>query len=328
MEHDGAVTAFAPGSIGNLGSGFDVLGMALAGPGDLVTARLCDSVGVTVSEVVGSVPRLPPAGPLNSAGVAAQALLEAVGDDRRGVDLKVDKGLPLAAGMGGSAASAVAAVVAVDRLLELKSPDELLLEAALQGEASAAGAPHPDNAAASLLGGIVMVREADGVLETVRLPGPEELWYALAHPHVELPTSLGRDVLPDSIPLSIAVRQWANVAGLVSALYRGDLAAVGRGTEDLVAEPARAPLIPGFFQVRSAAADAGALGFGVSGSGPSVFALVREREGAEAVSRAMTDAFRQWGQVEADAHVGPANAPGARVTWPEGDGPVGEPSDR
>lgn len=328
MRRDGPVTAFAPGSIGNLGSGFDVLGMALAGPGDRVTAARSDSVGITVSTVVGSVPRLPPAGPLNAAGVAAQALLDAVGQGHRGVELKVEKGLPLSAGMGGSAASAVAAVVAVDHLLELKSPLDVLLAAALQGEASAAGAPHPDNAAASLWGGIVLVRDVAGALETVRLPGPDGLWYALAHPHVELPTSLGRDVLPDSIPLSTAVRQWGNVAGLVSALYRGDLSAVGHGTEDLVAEPVRAPLIPGFQRVRAAAVDAGALGFGISGSGPSVFALVPGRDAAEAVSLAMSEAFGRWGSVEADAHVGPANAPGARVLGRDGTDPHGEPGAR
>lgn len=308
-----SVTAFAPGSIGNLGSGFDVLGMALSDPGDRVTAKLSPGRGVSVTAVTGPFSELPPAGSGNSAAVAVGALLELAGAGERGLDLEVEKGLPLSAGMGGSAASAVAAVLAVDALLDLDSPSHLLLDAALRGEASAAGAAHPDNAAASLLGGIVLVRGGPDRRDVIRLPTPAALWYALAHPHLELATATGRSVLPESIPLGLAVRQWGNVAGLVAALHSGDLERLGLCTEDLVAEPARASLIPGFDAVRRAALGAGALGFGISGSGPSVFAFTGSRESAGSVAQAMVRAFRDGAGIDADGHVGAGGAPGARI---------------
>ena len=215
------VTAFAPASVGNLGCGFDVLGMALEEPGDRVTARRSGSGRVRIVEIRGDGGALSMEPDRNVVGVAATALLRTHGPDAIGIgiELTLEKGLPLSAGMGGSAASAVAAVVAVNALLELGASDTQLLQSALAGEAAAAGAGHPDNAAPSLLGGIVLCRGSGDALDLVPLPVPAGLTVVLVHPHVLLPTAEGRAVLPAQIPLPVAVQQWGNVGAMVAALH-------------------------------------------------------------------------------------------------------------
>lgn len=312
---DRSVTAFAPGSIGNLGSGFDVLGMALAGPGDTVTVRRAEAPGIAVTVLSDPHERIPSDPDRNSAAVAARSLL-APWEDFAGVGLALElrKGLPLSAGMGGSAASAVAAAVAVDALFNLGSTPLELLGAALAGEEAAAGAPHPDNAAPSLRGGVVLVRGVAQDMEMVSIPVPEGLAVALVHPHVQFSTREGRALLPECLALPTAVRQWGNVATLLSGLHAGDLDLVGKGLEDVVAEPVRGPRIPGFREVQEAARGAGALGCTISGSGPSLFALCESEGVAQVVGEAMGEAFRSVGGVASDVFVGTADAPGAMVT--------------
>jgi homoserine kinase len=313
MEQGAQVVAFAPGSVGNLGSGFDVLGMALENPGDQVLARPGSRRGVVLTRIHGADERLRAASGENTAVVAARTLLERSGRSSGSVEMELTKGLPLSAGMGGSAASAVAAVVAVNELLGLGAGTPDLLQAALAGEAAAAGAAHPDNAAPSLLGGVVLVRGQGIAQDVVSLPVPRGLTVALVHPHMEIDTSHGRSVLPNEIALSTGVAQWANVGAVVAALHSGDLDLLGRGLEDHVAEPFRAPLIPGFGAVKRSAMEAGALGCSISGSGPSVFALCRDLESAERAGAAMQRAFLEQAELAADVHVGAAGGPGARI---------------
>jgi len=319
-----AVHVFAPATIGNLACGFDVLGLALEGPGDVVSARLTADPGVRLEAIHGDAGRIPLEPDRNAAAIAAAAVLALAKDTgrapgaHRGLALTLYKGLPLAGGLGGSAASAVAGAVAADRALGLDLPPGTLLRCAGEGEAQGAGATHLDNVAPCLLGGICLVLErfgesAPGEPAVVELPIPQNLTAVVVHPHVEIRTEDARRALGNQIPLEAGVAQWGNTAGFVAALYRDDMDLLGRTLVDHVAEPRRAHLVPGFRAVKAAAMDAGALGASLSGSGPSIFALCHGFEVAHAVGAAMVGAFRHHGGVESDLHVSPVARRGARV---------------
>jgi homoserine kinase len=247
----------------------------------------------------------------NTAGAAAAALLERLGA-ARGVRLRIHKGIPLASGVGSSGASAVAAVVAVNELLGRPAPLEVLLEAAMQGEAAGCGAAHPDNVAPCLYGGFVLAR-AVSPPDVIRLPVPEGLCCAVLHPHLEVATGTARALLGDHVPLPAAVRQWGNVGALVAGLFLNDLPLIGRTLEDHVAEPKRAHLVPGFAAVKQAAGRAGALGCSLSGSGPSMFALCASLDRAELVGEAMREAFARESSIGSDLWVSPVGRRGARI---------------
>ena len=286
------VRAFAPASIGNLGPGLDVLGCAVTGAGDTVVAEWCDDSGVVVRDP--GHPELPSDPALHSSAIAASAVLrQALGGGVRpraaGVALTVTKELPLSAGQGGSAASAVAGAVAANALCGSPLPVEALLDACLLAEATVAGR-HLDNLAPSLLGGICLVRSLDPI-DVVRLPVPDSLFIVLAHPAQRLRTADARAVLPAVVDRAIALHQAAQVGAIVAALASGDLALLGRAIDDRIAEPARAPLIPGFRDAKAAALGAGALGASISGAGPTTFALVGDSACALAVAVAMEGAF-------------------------------------
>jgi homoserine kinase len=304
------VTAFAPATVSNVGCGFDVLGFALAKPGDEVSASPADS-GVHIDEILGDDGRLPREAAKNTAGVAAAALLEAIGS-RRGVRLRIRKGLPLASGLGGSAASAAAAVVAVDALYRCESSLETLLACALQGESLGAGSAHADNIAPSLYGGFVLVRRPSPP-EIVRLPVPDGLTAVVVHPDLEIETARARALLGDTVPLKDAVPQWANMGALVDGLHRSDFDLIGRAIEDTIAEPRRAPLVPGLATIKQAALSAGALGCSLSGSGPSLFALCRDHASGDRVADAMAAAVRAEIGVGLQTYVSPIAARGAHV---------------
>lgn len=280
---------FAPATVSNVACGFDVLGFAVEGPGDLVTATRREEPGVALASLTGDDGRLPREAERNTAGVAVQALLERAGS-AAGVALHIEKRMPLASGLGSSAASAVAAVVAVNELLGLGASRGDLLACALAGELMACGSAHADNAAPCLYGGFVAVRSNDP-LEVVELPTPAGLACALVRPHVAVETRRARLALGDTVPLAATVRQCGNLAALVAALFRGDLGLLARSLEDHVAEPKRADLVPGFRQVQTAAREAGALGCSLSGSGPSIFALCASLAEAEKVADAMKGAL-------------------------------------
>jgi homoserine kinase len=305
-----SVTAFAPATVSNVACGFDVLGFALASPGDEVTARPIPS-GVTIDDIIGDEGRLPREAARNTAGVAAQALLTACGE-QRGVALTIRKGLPLASGLGGSAASAAAAVVAVDALFELHASVETLVTCALEGERLGAGSAHADNIAPALCGGFVLVRCAHPP-DIIRLPVPAGLTAVVVHPDLEIQTTMARKLLGDTVPLKDAIQQWANLGALVDGLHRRDFDLIGRSLVDTIAEPRRAPLVPGLAAIKRAAADAGALGCSLSGSGPSLFALCRNAGDAARVASAMTAAVRAEIGGDPQTYVSSIAPRGARV---------------
>ena len=305
-----STTAFAPATVSNVACGFDVLGFALESPGDEVTARL-DGTGVRIDDILGDNGRLPREATRNTAGVAAQALLTRLGE-RRGVALTIRKGLPLSSGLGGSAASAVAAVVAVDALFGARSSLETLMSCAFEGERIGAGSAHGDNIGPAVYGGFVLVRVANPP-DVIRLPVPAGLTAVVVHPDLEIETAKARALLGATVSLGDAIRQWANLGTLVDALHRGDFAQLARSLEDTIAEPRRAPLVPGFAAIKQAALDAGALGCSLSGSGPSLFALCRDATSAAAVAAAMTRTVRQHIGGEPQTYVSPISTRGARV---------------
>jgi homoserine kinase len=310
------IAAFAPATVSNVAAGFDVLGFALDEPGDVVIARLTAASGVRINRVTGDGGRLSTAVDRNTAGAAARALLAALGT-RQGVELEVVKGLPLASGVGSSGASAVAAAVAVNELLGRPASLVQVCQAAMEGERAGCGAIHPDNVAPALYGGFVLARHVDPP-DIVRLPVPAGLSCAVLHPHQEVQTGAARALLGDTVPLAAAIRQWANLGALVSALHSNDLALLSRALVDHVAEPKRAPLVPGFAAVKTAALEAGALGCSLSGSGPSMFALAASLERARAVGQAMAAAFAEASAVETDLWVSPVGTTGARLVEVEG----------
>lgn len=307
-------TAFAPATVANVTCGFDLLGFAIEGPGDRVSAERRDDDDVELSDVTGDGGALPREAKRNTAGVAVRELLrrrKAAGEEACGVTLRLGKGMPLASGLGSSAASAVAAVVAANALFERPSPPDLLLRCAMEGERVACGVAHADNAAPSLLGGLVLVR-GDGprVDPLVVAPG---LFAVVVHPHREVRTEDARAALPGRVSTVDAVTQAGNLAALVTGLAAGDDDLVASALTDVLAEPARAQLVPGFPEGRDAAIGAGALGGGLSGSGPSQFVLVRGRDAAERIAPVMGDAIAAIAKAEVDVYVSPLGAPGARL---------------
>ena len=305
------IAAFAPATVSNVACGFDVLGFALQTPGDVVIAEIATAGGVEIVAIEGEAGRLSHDPQRNTAGAAVLALLSRLGA-ARGIRLAVHKGVPLASGVGSSGASAVAAVVAVNELLGRPAPMEVLLDCAMQGEVAGCGVAHPDNVAPALYGGFILARGSHPP-DIVALPVPEGLSCAVLHPHLEVETGSARALLGDSVPLDAAVKQTANVGALVAALFRADLRLLTRAMEDHIAEPRRAHLVPSLDTVKTAAKIAGALGCGLSGSGPSIFALCQSVPDAERTGEAMRTAFQQASGIDADVWVSVVGARGARI---------------
>jgi len=283
-------TVYAPGSSSNLGAGFDCLGLALTGLGDGVTASRSERPGVRVASV--SDPRVPLESGRNTAALAARAVLRRAGEEF-GIELAIRKGLPLAAGLGGSGASAVAGAVAAEALLQARLSRDALLAAALEAEAAVSGGRHADNVAPSLLGGVVLVVGQDPLrLTSVRVH--PSLSFVLVTPGYEVETARARGVLPEAVARQDAVEQAAHLGGLLLGLERGDADLIRDCMTDRIAEPARAGLFPGYLQAFAAGIDAGAAGVAISGAGPTLIAVVAG--GAPGpVARAMVDAYTRAG---------------------------------
>ena len=301
--------ASAPASIGNVGVGFDVLGQSFDAARDEVMAVREDKKGARLGVVSGLVDSLPASPRENTALAAALALLEAAGADF-GVRLLVRKGIPTSGGMGGSAASAVAAAAAVNELLPRPYETAALLPFAIEGERVSSDPPPWDNVAASLLGGLVLVASEDPGFVT-RLPAPASVVSILFHPAVRIETRLARRLLRDQVPMRVAVEHSRKLAAFVAGCAVGDLDLVRTGFEDLLVEPQRAHLLPALPDVKRAALAAGALGCSFSGAGPAVFAWAPEAQ-ADAVEQAMADAFRGCG-LDAIAYRAPVDSPGVRL---------------
>jgi len=293
MSEQKYTTAFAPASIGNVGVGYDMLGLAIAGAGDRVAARKSVGEGVTIKEVRGLDgeihPELSTAPDHNTASIAARALLQKLGHSS-GVELIIYKGVPLQSGMGSSAASAVAAAVAVNALLDRPFTDNELLPFALAGEQYASGALHADNVAPSLLGGLVFCPSAL-LPESCNLPTPQGISSVLVHPELLINTAEQRKVLTPTVSLEQWVEQQSYLAGFIVGCERNDLDLIRRCLKDVIIEPQRKKAVPCFDAVKKAALSASALGCSLSGSGPSIFALCLDAD-AESVARAMELACR------------------------------------
>lgn len=302
-----AVRVFAPGSIGNVGPGLDILGLAIAGTGDIVEVEWNTS-GETVIDDAGH-PDLPVDANRNTASIAVLAVLRQLGV-HRGVRIRIVKGLPLSGGQGGSAACAIAGAVAANLLCDEQLDHAALLTAALEAEATVAGR-HLDNLAPSLLGGLVLVRTSEPP-DVIRIPIPASLRIVLAHPDQRLATRESRGALPATLPRDVALQQAANLAAMVAGACLGDLALFGRAIDDRIAEPARAPLLPGFQVARAAALSAGALGCSISGAGPTSFAFADSDAAAARIAVAMTGAYRIAG-VRAEARITKVDQQGARA---------------
>ncbi len=304
------VRAFAPASVGNIGVGFDLLGHAIDGPRDIATVRRIDEPTVRIDAIRGDVPgvaSLPLEAGRNTAGRALMALRDALALPY-GLALELDKGIALGSGLGGSAASCVAAVVAANALLDVPLAREALFDVALEGESVSSGSRHGDNVAPMLLGGVVIATAT----KMIALDVPDWLHCVVVHPEQVLETRRARAVLAEPYPLSAFVEQSVHLALFLTGLQRGDVELIRAGLQDVLVEPRRASLIPGFAGVKAAALASDALGASISGGGPSVFAWFASKAQAQAAAPLMRAAFVEAG-IAATAYVSPVNGPRAEV---------------
>ncbi|RDZ26154.1 homoserine kinase [Lysobacter silvisoli] len=302
--------AFAPASVGNIGVGFDLLGHAIAGPRDIARVRRIDEPTVRIAAIGGDsagAGSLPLEAARNTAGQALISMREKLGLGH-GFELELEKGIALGSGLGGSAASCVAAVVAANAVLDAPLPRQALYEFALDGESVSSGSRHGDNVAPMLLGGVVMATAT----RMIPLAVPEWLHAVVVHPDQVLETRRARAVLADPYPLHTVVEQSAHLALFLTGLQRGDAELLREGLVDLLVEPRRAPLIPGFAEVKAAALAHGALGASISGAGPSTFAWFASQAQAQAAAPAMRQAFVDAGY-DARAYVTPVAGPRAEL---------------
>ena len=299
--------AMAPASVGNVGVGFDLLGHSVTGASDRAQVRRIDEPVVRIVGIRGCASNLPTDPRRNTAGVALLSMRKGLGL-AHGYELILHKGIALGSGMGGSAASSVAAVVAANALLERPLPAAGLYAFALDGEAVASNSRQGDNIGSMLLGGLVLATHE----RLVRIPVPATWYCALVHPHLVLETRKARAVLAGHYALGEFVAQSSNLALVLAGCYRGDAALVREGLRDVLVEPRRAPLIPNFARVKQAALDHDALGASISGAGPSVFGWYESRAAAAAAAAAMQAAFAETG-LGSDAWVSPVNGPAAAL---------------
>lgn len=306
-----SATAFAPATVANVGVGFDILGFAIEGVGDRVTVTRTAEPGVRIEGMLGisDAAAIPLDPEKNTAGVPLLEMIEDLKLDF-GFSVKIEKNIPLGSGMGGSAASAVGAVVAANALLLKPLSLEKLLNFALEGEAVASGAKHADNVAPCLFGGLTLSTPGENPVIS-RLPYPRELFCVVIYPAMRLDTQVARAALKPDLSLKLHVQQSARLAAFVAGCCTSDLDLIQRGLEDILIEPQRAPLIPGFAEVKKAAMASGALGSSISGAGPSVFALIRDRASAQVARDAMIAAFSSSASLSAKGWISPISSRGA-----------------
>jgi len=305
---------FAPATAANLAAGFEIFGMALEGPGDIVTIEKASHNSIEVISISGDRGKLPSDPKKNTAAVAVSFLLKHLNLDQ-GLNISIEKHLPLCSGMGSSAASAAAAVAAANELLEANLPLRELVPFAMEAERVACGSAHADNVAPSLLGGITLIRSYYP-LDIINLPFPENLHYALVNPNIEIDTKSARALVPQKFSQQQTVSQTGNAAAFVTALATGNYELLKSSCEDFLAEPYRASLIAGFSLVKQAALDAGATGAGLSGSGPSMFAFSDSLSGAKKCADAMQEIFQKQ-QIQSKQYVSKIPKAGARKITPK-----------
>lgn len=307
----GSVSVFAPATVANVVCGFDVLGFAVNEPGDEVVMRMTNKPGITISKITGDNGRLPLDPAKNTVSVSVQHYLQSIDRIDVGVDIELHKKMPIGSGLGSSSASTVAGLFAIKTLMGDDTDASTLLPFAMKGEEMACGHGHADNVAPALLGGFVLIRSYEP-LDVVRLPHPPGLWCAIVFPDVDVPTREARQIIRNKIQMKDAVTQWGNIAGLVSGLFMQDVDLIGRSMQDVLVEPVRSMLIPDFYEMRQMAMDLGAVSFGISGSGPSVFAFTRDEETARQVTGKLQKHLNGIG-IGCNTYVSTINDKGPRV---------------
>jgi len=302
------IRIFCPGTIANISCGFDVLGLCLDNVGDEMIIQKSDEKGVRITKIVGA--DLPLETEKNVAGVAALSMLNQWETDF-GFEIEIYKNIKAGSGIGSSAASSAGAVFGINELLGRPFDTKDLVPFAMQGEKLASGSAHADNVAPALLGGFTLVRSYDP-LDIIKIHSPSELYATVVHPQIELKTSDARSVLKQTVSLQNAIIQWGNVGGLIAGLYTHDYELIGRSLHDQIIEPIRSVLIPGFDRVKNTAIHHGALGSGISGSGPSIFALSKGKEIAENVAVAMSRIYDEM-NLPYETHVSKINDSGMKI---------------
>ncbi|AGC66956.1 homoserine kinase [Candidatus Uzinura diaspidicola str. ASNER] len=282
------VQVYSPATIANLCCGFDVLGMALNEPADEMIFRKSPSPGVHITKILGA--QLSKQPDKNVVGVVLEKILHHLSNKKLGIEVEIYKNIKPGSGIGSSAASAAGAAVGANILLGTNLKPIDLIKFALEGERLASGTGHADNVAPAILGGISLVKSYCP-LEIISLPSPKKLWATIIHPDIEIKTLDARQILNKKVSMKDAVKQWGNVGALVSALYRDDVYLLNRSLEDFIAEPLRSIFIPAFYALKIECKKVGAIGGGISGSGPSVFMLSKNKDIAEKIAKRMTEIY-------------------------------------
>jgi homoserine kinase len=303
------IKIFCPATIANLNCGFDVLGLCLNNIGDEMIIRKSHEKGIRITKITGA--NLPLETSKNVAGVAAQALLETLPNNTFGFEIEIHKKIKAGSGIGSSSASAAGAVFGINELLNNPFTKKQLVQFAMKGEIVASGSEHADNVAPCLLGGFTLVRGYNP-LDIICIESPENLYAVVLHPHIEVKTADARAVLQPMVSLKNTITQTGNIAGFVAGLYTQDYALISRSLQDVIIEPFRKHLIPNFDNVKNVALQNGALGAGISGAGPSIFALCKGQEKAEKIAIAMSNSYQNTG-ILFDIHISKINPDGVKV---------------
>ncbi|MDP2301489.1 MAG: homoserine kinase [Ignavibacteria bacterium] len=306
------IRVFAPATVSNIGCGFDIFGFALDEPGDEVILRVTNRKGVRLVKITGDKGKLPTAVSKNTCTVALTTMMEKLNLEF-GVEIELHKKMPLGSGLGSSAASAVAGIYALNSILKKPVTTHELLPFALEGERISSGKiVHADNVAPALFGGFILIRSNDPV-DIISIPIPKDFYCTILHPHIEINTAYARSILPDTIKTQNAIKQWGNTAGLVAGLMKRDYDLVRRSITDNFAEPVRSKLIPGYDQIKEAVKMYDAFGFGISGSGPSLFALSRTKLDALKIGNIMKKVLFQSAKIEGDIYISGINLYGPKI---------------
>jgi homoserine kinase len=305
------IKVFAPATVANVVCGYDVLGFAVNAPGDEVVMRLVSEPGVRLLKITGDDGKLPLNSDKNTVSAVVKHYLAHIGREDVGVEIELEKKMPIGSGLGSSSASTVAGLYAINQLMGEPLTAKELVPFAMKGEELACGYGHADNVAPAIMGGFVLVRSYEP-LDVISLPVPDGMHAAIVYPEVDVPTKDARRMIRSKVELKDAVTQWGNVAGLVSGLFLNDIDLVGRSMKDVLIEPIRSILIPDFEVLRQLAMENGAVGFGISGSGPSVFALTKSAESAKKITEAQQAHLKSL-NINSFGFVSEVNAEGPRT---------------
>lgn len=306
-----SIKVFAPASVTNVSCGFDIMGFAIDYPGDELKLTIKEKPGITITKITGDNGRLPLDPKKNTAGVSLISMVDHLKFEK-GIDIEIYKKISFGSGLGSSASSAVASVFALNEILDKPFTRKELLPFALEGEKlTCGGSPHADNVSACLMGGFIIVRSVDP-LDVISIDVAADLYATIIHPHLEISTADTRKILRSNILLADATKQWGNVAGLVAGLMSGDYNLISRSLQDVIIEPIRGILIPGFNEIKNAAINARALGCSISGSGPSIFAFSKTKASAKKVGEAMNKVLNDL-DIDSDIYISKINKQGPKV---------------